>query len=94
MQQDLPTIEVFDSIDRGLVRGVTLKGINLSQNSLKLNGVAGVEDDVVESARKLLLSGTFSVAQVPQVTRTNTGPEEVNFTLFLAPLNIGEVGKK
>lgn len=94
MQQELPTIEVLDSIDRSLIKGVTLNTLALTQLDLRLNGVANAEDSVVEAARNLLDSGTFSTAQVPVVSRTGSGPEGLKFSLSLAPLKIVEVGKK
>jgi len=94
MHQDLPTIEVFDSIDRSLARGVTLVSMTLSQPELKLNGVANTEDNIVTTTRSLLDSGTFSTAQVPVVNRTDMGPEGLRFTLSLAPLEIGRVNRK
>jgi Tfp pilus assembly protein PilN len=93
MQQELPTIEVFDSIDKSIVRGVILNSLTLSQKELKVGGVANTEDNVVNSTRNLLDSGAFSVAQVPVVTRANMGPEGLRFSLSLEPLSIGESGK-
>ena len=94
MQEELPTIEVFNAIERSLVSGVTLNSLALSDKNLKLDGVANTEDNIVQTARSLLDRGTFSHAQVPVVTRTGTGPEGLNFSLSLAPLSIGEAGRR
>ena len=89
MQQDTPTIEIFNSLDTSLIKGATLNSLSLAENELKLVGVAGTEDDIVETTRKLLETGNFSTAQVPVVTRTNMGPEGLKFTLSLIPLGFG-----
>jgi Tfp pilus assembly protein PilN len=91
MQQELPTIEVFDSIDKSVIRGVILSSVALTQNELKLAGVANTEDNVVTTTRNLLDSGSLSVAQVPVVTRANMGPEGLRFSLSLIPLTIGDI---
>jgi len=93
MQQELPTIEIFGSIDRSIIRGVILNSLSLSQKELKLGGVANTEDNIVTTIRSLLDSGVFSVAQVPVVTRANMGPEGLRFSISLEPLSIGESGK-
>jgi len=92
MQQELPTIEVFDSIDKSVIKGVILNSLSLSQKELKLGGVANTEDNIVTTTRNLLDSGAFSIAQVPVVNRANMGPEGLRFSLSLVPLSIGESG--
>ena len=101
MQEDLPTIEVFDALDRSVIRGVILDSLTLNHTEMKIEGVANAEDDVVTTARNLLDSGTFSVAQVPVVSRLNTGSranasgrDGFKFALSLVPLSIGESGRK
>ena len=94
MQQELPTIEILNSIEVAIVRGVILNSLSLSDANLKLDGVANIEDNIVQTARNLLDSGTFSQAQVPIVTRENMGPEGLRFSLSLAPMAIEEVGRR
>jgi Tfp pilus assembly protein PilN len=94
MQQELPTIEIFDAIDKSTVRGVILTSMVLNQKELKVVGVANTEDNIVTTIRNLLDSEAFSIAQVPVVTRENMGPEGLKFTLSLAPKPIGESGRK
>jgi Tfp pilus assembly protein PilN len=94
MQQELPSIEVFDSIEKSIVRGVILNSLSLNQKELKLNGVANNEDNIVTSARNLLDSEVYSIAQVPNVSRSNLGPEGLKFSLSLEPKTIGESGQR
>jgi|GEM_PF-4531389 len=94
MNQELPTIEVFDSIDKSTVRGVILSSIALTERELKLDGLANTEDNIVTTTRNLLDSEAFSIAQVPIVTRENMGPEGLKFTLALTPRAIGESGQR
>ena len=91
MQQELPTIEVFNSIERAFNRGITLTSLVLTHTNLSLVGVANTEDNIVDTTRNLLDTGIFSVAQVPVVSRANMGPEGLSFSLSLAPLGIGEI---
>ena len=94
MQQELPTIEIFDSIDKSTVRGVILSSVALNQKELKLDGLANTEDNIVSTTRNLLDSEAFSIAQVPIVTRENMGPEGLKFSLTLTPKAIGESGQR
>jgi len=94
MQQELPTIEIFESIDKSTIRGVILSSIALNQKELKLDGLANTEDNIVTTTRNLLDSEAFSVAQVPVVTRENMGPEGLKFSLTLTPKSIGESGQR
>jgi Tfp pilus assembly protein PilN len=94
MQYELPTIEVFDSIEKSIVRGVILITLSLTQKELKLNGAANNEDNIVTSARNLLDSEVYNIAQVPKVERSGTGPEGLKFSLSLEPKPIQESGRK
>jgi Tfp pilus assembly protein PilN len=94
MQQELPTIEIFDSIDKSTVRGVILSSVALTQKDIKIDGLANTEDNIVTTTRNLLDSEAFVVAQVPVVTRENMGPEGLKFSLTLTPKAIGESGQR
>ena len=94
MQQELPTMEIFESIDNSIIKGVILSSLAITQKELKLNGLANTEDNIVTATRNLLDSGAFNVAQVPVVTRSNMGPEGLKFSLSLEPKPIGESGRR
>ena len=94
MQQELPTIEIFESIDKSIVRGIILNSLVITQKELKLNGVADTEDNISTFMRNLMDSAVFYSVQLPTVARNNMGPEGLKFLLPLEPKPIGESGRR
>ena len=100
MQEDLPTLEVFNALETHMDYGVGLNSIRFSAGRVMGNvkgpdiavveATAATEEQIIQLTEGLTGSGVFSSVVMPNSTRDDkTG--RVTFTLNLSLLPIGQI---
>ena len=94
MQDDLPTLEVLNALERGLEPGMGLNTLRLSPTPqgtvATLDATAASDEQTVQFSTSLTSSGVFSAVSMPN-SRLDDRTQRVSFTMSLTLLPIGQI---
>lgn len=95
MNEELPTIEIFEAIDKSILKGVILNKLSFTQKAIRLDGAANTENNISAFANNMMNSNdVFRDVQQPTMNRANMGLEGITYAITFAPKPIGESGRR
>ncbi|MDR2528153.1 MAG: hypothetical protein LBD04_03920 [Synergistaceae bacterium] len=97
MQDDLPTLEVLEALEKGLQTGMGLNTLRFNTTpqgaTAMVDATAATDEQTVQFSSSLTGSGVFSAVTMPS-SKLDDRTKRVSFTMSLTLLPIGQIKKQ